>query len=82
MFGPKLANCKSAALKGCNDKLDAVICQIGLVPQHLRSLLDVIEWTVLCTFVCKVGYFEAIQIGRLYYKNRGYDLLASLIKWN
>jgi hypothetical protein len=43
LFGPKLANCKSAALKGCNDKLDAVICQIGLVPQHLRSLLDVIE---------------------------------------
>ena len=47
------------ARKGCIDRLDVVIGQIGLVSRHLGSLLGAIGLTVLCAFVCKVGHFDA-----------------------
>ena len=50
---PKWLIVKSLAQKGCNDKWDAI------VSHHLQSLLGVIELTVLCAFVCKVGYIDA-----------------------
>ena len=42
--------------KGCSDRLDAVIGWICLVVDNLGSLLDVIELTILCPFVCRVRY--------------------------
>ena len=56
---PKWLSIKVFAYKGCNDRWDAVIGQIGVVSDHLRSLFGVIELTILCAFVCKVGYFDA-----------------------
>jgi hypothetical protein len=43
---------------------------IGFISRHLGSLLGVIELTILCAFVCKVGNLDAhittnftIQVG-------------------
>ena len=36
-----------------------MISRIGLVSQHLQSLLSVIELPILCAFICNVGYFDA-----------------------
>ena len=55
---------KVAASKGCRDRWDAVIGWIGVVSHHLWSLLGAIERTILCAFVCRVGYFDA-QLGKL-----------------
>ena len=56
------------------DRQDVVIGQIGATTDHLRSLLCAIKSIVLCTFICKVGYFDAqiretllFQVGGLMY---------------
>ena len=49
---------------------DAVIGQIGLVSYHLGSLLGAIEPTILCAFVCIVGYFDAQTRETLVHKSR------------
>jgi hypothetical protein len=46
---------------------DAVSGRIGVVSHHLRSLLGAIELTVLCAFVCIVGYFDAQSSETLLY---------------
>jgi hypothetical protein len=40
----------------------AVIGEISVASHHLRSLLTTFQSTILCVFVCKVGYFDA-QVG-------------------
>ena len=45
-----------------------MIGRIGVVSHHLRSLMGVIELTVLCAFVCKVRYFNAQIRETLLYK--------------
>ena len=45
-----------------------MIGQIGVVSHHLRSLLGAIELTILCAFVCRVGYFDAQIRETLLYK--------------
>ena len=42
------------AQRECCDKWDAVIGQIGVVSQNLRSFLGVVELTGLCAFECTV----------------------------
>ena len=59
---------KVVAQKGCSDKLDAVIGQIGRVSHHLESLLGAFESIILCAFVCRVGYFNAQIRETLLYK--------------
>ena len=49
---------------------DAVIGQMGLVSYHLGSLLGAIEPTILCAFVCIVGYFDAQTRETLVHKSR------------
>ena len=63
-----MANYKVVARKGCNDRWDAMIGQIGVIPHNLRSLLGAIELIVLCVFVCRVGYFDAQIRETLVYK--------------
>jgi hypothetical protein len=46
----------------------AAIGHICIVSYHLQSLLGVIELTILCAFVCKVGYFDAQIRETLLYK--------------
>ena len=36
-----------------------MISRIGIVLDHLQSLPGAIELTILCVFVCRVGYFDA-----------------------
>ena len=45
-----------------------MVGQIGVVSHHLQSLLGVIELTVLCIFVCRAGYFDAMIKETLVYK--------------
>ena len=47
---------------------DAMIGKIDYVSHHLESLSGVIELTVLCAFVFKVGYFDAQIRETLLYK--------------
>lgn len=49
-----MVSCKSGG-----SKKDAIIGWIGHVSYHLGSLVSIIELTVLCALVCKVGYFDA-----------------------
>ena len=65
---PKWPIIKVVASKGCSDRWDAVIGQIGVVSYHLRSLLGVVKLTILCAFLCKVGYFDAQLRETLLYK--------------
>jgi hypothetical protein len=52
-----MAICKMVAQKRCSDRWDAVVGRIGHVSHHLGSLLGAIdEFTILCAFVCRVGY--------------------------
>jgi hypothetical protein len=44
-----------------------------LFQTHLCSTLGVIELSVLCAFV---EYNIDVQLGRLYFTSRGFDLLA------
>lgn len=54
--------------KECNDKWDGVIGWISVVKQHLQSLFNVIELSILCAFVCKVECFDAQIRETLLYK--------------
>ena len=54
--------------KECSDRSDVVIGSIGHILHCLESLLDVIEWTLLCTFICREGYFDAQIWETLLYK--------------
>ena len=56
------------AQKGCNDRWDVVIGWIGVVSHHSQSLLDAIGLSILCTFICRVGYFDAQIRNTLVYK--------------
>ena len=61
------------AQKGCVDRWDVVIGWIGVVSHHLQSPLGAIELTVLCAFVCNVGYLIAqimIRIAQIQVKFR------------
>jgi len=58
---------KELICKGSSDRWDIVIDQIGVVSHHLRSLLGVIELTILCAF--KVAYFDAQINETLVYKH-------------
>jgi hypothetical protein len=60
---------KELICKGSSDRWDIVIDQIGVVSHHLRSLLGVIELTVLFAFICKVAYFDAQINETLVYKH-------------
>ena len=57
---------------------NVVIGWVGLVSHHLRLPWGVIELTVLCTYACKVGYFDAQIMETLMYKLGG---LISLPLW-
>ena len=50
---------KVVVQKEYNDRSDALIGWIGHVLHCLESLLDVIELTIVCTFMCREGYFDA-----------------------
>ena len=65
---PKWLFVKVVAQKGCSDRPGAMIGRIGHVSHHLGSLLDTIELTVLCAFLCKVRYFDAQIRETLMYK--------------
>ena len=56
---PKCPIGKSGALKRISDRWDTLMGWKGVVSHHLQSLLGGIELTVLCAFICKVGYFDA-----------------------
>jgi len=58
-------------LKGCNDRQD----RCCFTP--IAITFGAIELTVLCAFVCKVGYFDA-QIRETLIQVEGFGLLASL----
>ena len=45
-----------------------MIGQIGIVSHHLGSHLHAIEFTVLCAFICIVGYLDAQIRETLLYK--------------
>ena len=49
-------------LKGCNDRLDKSISH------HLGSNMSAIELNILCTFVWRVGCFDAQNRETLLYK--------------
>ena len=49
-------------------RLDTLIGQIGLVSQHLESILGAIELTISRAFINKVGYFDAQIRETLLYK--------------
>ena len=55
-------------MKGCNDRWDAIISQIGVVLHHLRSLLGGTELPILCAFICIEGYFGSHIRETLVYK--------------
>ena len=59
---------KLVGQKGCSVRLDVVFGRITLVSHHLGLLLGVIKLTILCAFVCKVGYFDAQIRETLLYK--------------
>ena len=59
MSGPQLDNCKSGGPKKSNDKPITTIGRISPNSYQLGLLLGVMEFTILCAFVCKVGYFDA-----------------------
>jgi hypothetical protein len=63
-----MANSKSRGPKKCYDRPDVVIGQRGLVSHHLESLLNVIEYNVLCAFVSIASYFDAQIRETLLYK--------------
>ena len=58
-----MANVKVVAGKGCSGW-----ALIGHVSHHLGSILGAIELTVLCAFICTVGYFDAQIRETLLYK--------------
>ena len=66
------------AQKGCSGVLDVVTGRIGYVSCHLGSLLSAIEFTVLCVFVCKVGYFDAQIKDTLLFK---YGIRLTCLLW-
>ena len=45
-----------------------MVGRISVVSHHSQSLLGVIELTILCAFVCRVGYFDAQIRETLQYK--------------
>ena len=55
---PKWLIVKLVGREECNDSWNAMIIHIGVVAHCLQSLLGAIEVIILCTFVCKVGYFD------------------------
>lgn len=60
-----------------------MIGRVGHVSSyHLGSLLDAVELTVECAFVCKGGYFNAQVREPMLYKLGGFHLLASLEECN
>jgi hypothetical protein len=62
LCGPEMIDCKSGGLKGCNDWQD----RCCFTP--IAITFGAIELTVLCAFVCKVGYFDAQIRETLLYK--------------
>ena len=48
-------NGKLVNRKGCNVRWDAVVDRVDVVSYLLQSLLDAIELTILCAFVCILG---------------------------
>ena len=55
-----------------------MISQIGVVSHHLQSLLGAIELAILCTFICRVGYFDACIKGGFTIQ---IELLTYLLMW-
>ena len=56
---PKQLIVKMVAQKGCSDRWDAIIGRIGGVSHHLQSLLGtIVELTVLCALISRVGLFD------------------------
>ena len=53
--------------QGCIDRWGALIGRIGVVSQHLRSLLGPIELTILWAFVYRIGYYDAQIMETLIY---------------
>ena len=58
-MNPKCLIVKVLAQRAFSDRSDVLIGQICLVSHHLESLLGAIELTILCAFICIVGYFDA-----------------------
>jgi hypothetical protein len=63
-----MANCRSGGPEKDAEVGDAMIGWIGVVLHHLQSLLSVVEQTILCAFVCKVGHFDAQIRERILYE--------------
>ena len=80
-----MAICKSGGPKGCSDRWDTVIGWIGAISHQVWSLLGVVELTILCAFVSKVGYFDAqsrqVQLTCLS-KNNVTNYLQGVKLWN
>ena len=55
---PKWLIVKVVARKGRSDMPYTTVGWTGLVSHHLGSLLGAIEFTVLCAFICTVGYLD------------------------
>ena len=66
---------------GCNYRPNPVVGWTCYVSRRLESLLDAIKLTFLSPFICKVRDFM-LKLGKLHYTSRGFDILASLKKWN
>ena len=62
----------------CNEH-DAVMGCIGPISHDMGLLMGAIELSVLCTFICRVGYFDAQIRETLLYKE-GLTYLPSLEK--
>ena len=54
-----MASCKSCGSKRMQCKSDALINHIGVISHHLESLLSATELSILCPFICRVGYVDA-----------------------
>jgi hypothetical protein len=52
----------------CSDRSDTMIGQIGHAAHYLGSPLRAIESTIMCAFVCRVGYFDTRIKETLLYK--------------
>ena len=41
---------------------------IGVISCHMQLILSAMELTILCAFICKIGYFDAQVRETLLYK--------------
>ena len=81
---PNWLTVKVMTWKGCSDRLDTTIDQLGLVSHHLGSLLGVNELTNMSAFQCGARYFDAQSKESLPSWGLTYSLLREEVygRWN